>query len=879
MRDSTIQVSMSPQSFPQQPVLRWLRRYGSNLLMFCLFVAGILVLYRTLHKVDIHQVRLQVHALSWHQITLAALCTVGGYLALVGYDWSALRYIRRRLPFPLIAFTSFIGYALSNTIGVSWLSGGAVRYRIYSRVGLSPTEIALITGFCTLGFGIGEVLVGGGALLVQPDLFASYFGWPPAWVRWTGGLLLAAFFGTVVLRSRHSGTLKWRQHAFRLPETSVLAGQMGFSVLDIGFAGATLYVLLPNSQLGLAAFLAIFAIALVIGVLSHVPGGIGVFEAVMLNALAPFMPLEQITAALVVYRLVYYLAPFLLGILLLTGGEVYVASQRRMRLVPEQAREVLQGMAATLGAAAPFALSGLTFVAGALLLLGSSIPVDLATLETLEEFFPVEIIELSHWFGGIFGAMLIVVSYALWKRINAAVWAAAILLIAGAVISLVQTLDYDRTFVMLIGLGLLYSTRSHFYRRSRLLADLHDLRWLLLTLAAMAAFSTLLFFSFKETPYQHTLWWQFAAGDQGPRGMRTAVLASTTFVFMYLWAAIQAPRYRPSLPGAADLETASHIIARQDNPDANFAMTGDKALMFSENGQAFVMFGVRGNTWASMGDPVALDEQEAVDLIWKFKAQASRNQDHAVFYQVKKNMMHHYIDADFSLLKLGEEALVPLSDFGMEGRRRAKLRQSRNRAIRQGLQFELIHPPFSEGLLDELQSISNQWLAEKGAREKGFSLGFFDRGYLNQNPLALVYEAGRISAFANVLVTETRQIATIDLMRHLPMADNSTMDFLFIELMLNLQSEGYTWFSLGMAPLSGLVDRNAAPLWDRFGMLVYKRGKRFYNFEGLRRFKEKFDPVWEPRYLATARRGISPYLALADIGALTSGGFSGMFRK
>ncbi len=864
---------------PLEPIrFGWLRRHGSNLVMLGLFAGGILVLYRLLHKIDIHQVRLQIHALTWSQIALAVLSTAAGYLALVGYDWSALRYIRKRLPLPLVAFTSFVGYALSNTIGASWLSGGAVRYRIYSRVGLNATEIALVIAFTTLGFGIGEVLVGGTALTVQPEIFAGYFGWSPDWVRWGGGALLVLFVAALILRSRHEGSVRWGKHEFRLPDTSILAGQMGFSVLDIGFAGTTLFLLLPDSTLGIAGFLAIFAVALVIGVLSHVPGGIGVFEAVMLTALTPFMPAEQITAALVVYRLVYYLVPFLLGTLLLIAGELFVVIKSG-QVLPGPARERYQALAGAVGGAAPFALSGMAFIAGALLLLGSSIPVTPATLENLEALFPVEIIELSHWFGGLFGAMLMLVSYALWKRINAAVWVAAGLLVVGALISLVQTLDYDRAIVMLLGLVLLYATRGHFYRKSRLLAELRDVQWMLLSVAAMATFVALLFFSFKHTPYQHDLWWQFAVGDQAPRGMRTAIIAGATFVFFYLWAGLQAPRYRPTLPCVSELEMAKQVISAQDNPDANFALTGDKALMFSTNKQAFVMFGVHGNNWVSMGDPVATNEQDAVDLIWEFKSQAARNQDHAVFYQIRKEMMHHYIDADFTLLKLGEEALVLLTDFSLEGPHRAKLRQARNRAAREGLRFELSQPPHADTLLDQLQVISDVWLAEKGVREKGFSLGFFDRGYLKQCPLALIYEADQVSAFANVLVTGTRQIGTIDLMRHRHEANNGTMDFLFIELMLTMKAEGYHAFSLGMAPLSGLVERTAAPLWDRFGMLVYKRGKRFYNFEGLRRFKEKFEPVWEPRYLATTRRGLNPYLALADIGALSSGGISGMFRK
>jgi phosphatidylglycerol lysyltransferase len=857
----------------------WLRNNGSSLLVFCLFLAGLIVMYRTLQEVDIHQVRAELYSLSWLQMGLAAVCTLGGYMALVGYDWSALRYIGRHLPFPLVVFTSFVGYALSNTIGVSWLSGGAVRYRIYSRAGLSGTEVALVAAFCTLGFVIGVALIGGGALVFQPYLLAAYFDWPPEAVRWGAAVLLGAFLIALVLRSRRSRVLRWRGRQFRLPATSVLAGQTGFSLLDISLAGATLYVVLPPSDLGFASFLIIYAIALMIGVLSQVPGGIGVFEAVILNALASFMPLEQVAAGLLAYRIVYYLVPFMIGILLLAAAEMIALGRLRRDEVPEALGDAWKTLSAVLGTAAPYAASGLTFLAGSLLLLGSSVPLSIDTLDSLERFFPVEVVELSHWFGGVLGTMLVVSSYALWKRIGAAVWLAAGLLMIGAVLSYIQTLDINRALVMAVGPALLLVTRRRFYRRSRLFSELQDFRWTLLSAAAMMCFLSLLLFSFKNTPYEHELWWQFAVTDQAPRGMRTAVVAATTFVLTYLFVAIRAPHYRPRPPSHEELEKARVIIAAQDNPDANFALMGDKALLFSENGQAFVMFGVHGSSWVSMGGPVGSDEQDRVDLIWEFKAQAARNQGQAVFYQVGDPALHHYIDANFTLVKLGEEARVPLAEFDLQGSHRARLRQARNRANREGLSFELVQPPHTDSLLEELETISDEWLAEKNVREKGFSVGFFDRDYLNHFPLALIYENGDLSAFANILATGTHRTATIDLMRHRNTADNSTMEFLFIELMLSLKVHGYEWFSLGMAPLSGLTDRASAPLWDRFGLLVYNKGSRFYNFEGLRRFKEKFDPVWEPRYMATSKRGISPLLVLTDIGALTSGGLSGMFRS
>ena len=128
------------------------------------------------------------------------------------------------------------------------------------------------------------------------------------------------------------------------------------------------------------------------------------------------------------------------------------------------------------------------------------------------------------------------------------------------------------------------------------------------------------------------------------------------------------------------------------------------------------------------------------------------------------------------------------------------------------------------------------------------------------------------------VATETRQEVRIDLMRYLPDAPPSTMDFMLIRLMLHYQAEGVARFGLGMAPLAGMAQHDRAPTWQQMGRLFFEHGERFYNFQGVRRFKEKFDPVWEPRYLA-APGGLAPLMALADIAALISGGLRGVVAK
>jgi phosphatidylglycerol lysyltransferase len=206
------------------------------------------------------------------------------------------------------------------------------------------------------------------------------------------------------------------------------------------------------------------------------------------------------------------------------------------------------------------------------------------------------------------------------------------------------------------------------------------------------------------------------------------------------------------------------------------------------------------------------------------------------------------------------------------------LRYSTKRAGREGLDFEVLPASAVPAVLAEMRAVSDSWLAAHRSAEKRFSVGAFDDAYVLRQSAALVRQQGRLVAFATVLETGTGQEASIDLMRHVSPMPYGTMDLLFVQLMLHYRERGFARFGLGMAPLSGMAAGPLAPYWHRIGRLLFAHGEEFYNFRGLRAFKEKFEPEWEPRYLATPG-GVAPLLVLADIAALISGGLKGVVGK
>jgi phosphatidylglycerol lysyltransferase len=386
----------------------------------------------------------------------------------------------------------------------------------------------------------------------------------------------------------------------------------------------------------------------------------------------------------------------------------------------------------------------------------------------------------------------------------------------------------------------------------------------------------LVIFAYRHVPYDNQLWWEFAFQASAPRSLRASLLAAVIAAAYGLWRLLRPAPPPRSIPGEADMERVAALIAQGDDTVANLALLGDKNFMFNTERTAFLMYQVSGNSWVVMGDPVGPPEASE-SLAWEFLEHCDVMAVSPVFYQVKPQNLPLYIDLGLTLSKLGEEARVPLDTFSLDGPPRADLRQAYRRANRDGASFEVIARADLAAHFPQLRAVSDAWLAEKKTAEKRFSLGFFDERYLSYFDCGVVRRGGVIVAFVNLLRGGANELS-VDLMRYGADAPKGVIDYLLTECMLWGRANGFHWFNLGMAPLSGLEEHALAPTWHKLGRVVQRYGEMFYPFEGLRKYKEKFLPVWRPRYLA-APDGLAMAGALLDVTALISGGVGRVLRK
>ena len=802
--------------------LRWIGPLASLLV----FTVVALVLRRELAHLHTREILEELRQTPRLHVVIAFGFTAASYWLLGFYDFLGLRYIGKAVVYPRVLMTSFIANAFGHNLGLAAFTGGAVRFRMYASAGLTAIDVATVQGFCSLTIGIGLATLGGLSLTLEPTHTAAVLHLHPRWAMLVGIMLLSGVgaYATWCILGRTPIEIRgWALHA---PRPTLGFAQIVLGMCDLSCSTAVLWWLLPpQADMGFLTFVGAYAAAVTAGIVSHVPGGLGVFETVIVFAL-PDVPLSSLLGSMLIYRAVYYLAPLMAATLLFGIKEL---SAQRGPLARAHALASLY-----IAPVVPQVAGTLTFVAGFILLVSGATPGMDARLTVLRNIVPLAILELSHLAGSVIGLGLLVLSRALFRRVHAAYHISFWLLTAGIAASLLKGLDFEEATVLALVLAVLVLGRRAFYRPTSILDERFTPIWAVSIAGVIATAIWLSFLAFRHIEFSNDLWWTFAMDANAPRILRATFLVVVLATAYLLLNVLQPARPEPGVADANDLEHARRIIASSDLTVANAALSGDKRLLFSDDGDAFIMYQVAGRSWIALGDPIG-PAPRSEDLVWRFRELSDHHGGRTVFYQASADCLPLYIDLGLAALKIGEEARVLLPEFSLEGAARADLRQAWRRAERDGASFEVIPPERIGEVMPDLRRISDSWLTRKSVAEKRFSVGAFSEAYMSNFATVLVRSEGNISAFANLWNTDSKEELSVDLMRFGPDAPRGAMDYMFIELMLWGRTQGYQWFNLGMAPLAGLENHPLAPAWHRVGNFVFRQGEHFYNFDGLRR--------------------------------------------
>jgi phosphatidylglycerol lysyltransferase len=817
----------------------WLVGHASRFLpILVVAVVGTLT-WQAVRQVHPRDVAAALRAMELQWIAAASAITLLNIGVMGLYDVLAFRHTRAsaraRWQYGAVAFAWSNFLTLGPFAGPAirfWLYGPTVEHRADLETGVLSISIAFASGLA--GWTLAAFLVPAGGGIVNAVNFCAM-----AAVAW-GFVYAAVFAGRVIAyRFERFDDIDPGPRAAIGP---ALIGWLDWLLASLAFVACLRSM---GTAQPVVASIRSFFFGQAIGLASLIPGGFGSSDAFWIAHLS--MPAGVTAGALVAYRLVYYIVPWAAASLMLLSWATRRASRR-----VEMARRLVAGLVAA---------------GGGLMLLSTASPALYPRLETLEHVVPLPIVEVSHLAGAVTGLLLLVLARGLAKGYRTALGATIGVLLLAAVSALLKGLDYEEALI-LTGLAVAAWSQAPLFDRAS------GGPWFTardLGVAGLALFLFLGFgaFTYRLTPASLQRVKYFGYRVERGRFLRSAGTLAIAVTAGALYVLLRVP-VRFTRLADADIDRTLELHASIG--------TGTCAMMVANGDKAVFHFGDRGFclyrtigpylvVFADPSGPTGEDRDAFLNALFTLAAEIDRR---PLFYQISLEWIPPLHDRGYAFFKLGEEAHVPLARVTLDGPDGKLYRQILRRGERDGLRFRVLAPYELESRMPELRAISDEWLRAKGQRERQFSIGFFEEAYLRRFPCAVVEQRGAILAFANLLRGPRREELSVDLMRH---RSAGVMDFLFVSLFFYGKEQGFTRFNLGMAPLASVGRFQGAHARERLANLLFRHGENWYNFQGLRFYKEKFDPVWAPRYMAYPNAWEWP-AAITNVSALVAGGWS-----
>jgi phosphatidylglycerol lysyltransferase len=829
--------------------LVWALTHGAAVWPFLMFAIVLALSWGELRHIHPRDVRLAVRSFDAPWL-VAAIAITAVNIAVMGlYDVIAFR--RTRCPWQQRWRHGAVAFAWSNFLTLGPLAGPAVRLWLYRS---DVDELSELHG------GIAAIAIAFISGLVGWALASIVGGWLIAWSGAGMGAFLAlcgASFGLVLLSTSIA-----RLVARRIGETAT--GEVTFpGALELAVIGwldwllaAAVFIACFQAAGAAARPLAQlhgFFIGQAIGVASLVPGGVGSSDAYWIARLP--MAESATTAVLLAYRSIYYVAPWAVASLLLLARATRDAPRRL-----EVARRIV---------------GGLVGGGGVLIILSSASPAVHARLLAMERIVPLQLVEVGHVTAAFAGLLLVVLARGLSRGYHAAFRATLILLTLASVAVILKGFDWEEA-IILACIGIAARSQAELFQRpSR--GDWIERPDLVLAFAALTIFITFGTFSHRLGVMAFERWSNTGYLMEGARFVRTAASMALAVAAATLYLLLRAPSRFTRL-GEGDIEDA---LARHQQighgTNALMVATGDKAVLSTPHG--LCLYRTVGPYMMIFSDPSVTHSHERGAFLDELSAAALDMDRRPAFYQVSLDWVPVLHDRGYNFFKLGEEAHVHLDRITLDGHAGKMYRQILRRAERDNVVFRILEPAEIPERMAELAEVSTVWLREKQLAERQFSMGFFDPTYLSRFRCAIVESGGRggrILAFANLLEGPRREELSVDLMRQ--RSDGpQVMDFVIVSLLLEGKRLGYQTFNLGMAPLASVGTERSAHMRERLARLLFQRGEQWYNFQGLRFFKDKYRPEWRPRYMAYQNAWEWP-VVIAHASALIAGGWTRILR-
>jgi len=833
-------------------IFTWLRDHRSLFKTLFLIAVAVIVFGELLSlskTISIDQLKQLFAQLSLWRVALMAVIGLLCVFPMVLYDIVLNRLLGDKPERRYLLETSWIINTMNNLIGFGGFISIGLRSEFYGKgkkgkdvaQAISKIFIYLMSGLSILSLAaLAFVLFG-----PTTDYLQQY------WIWLLGGSLYFPIVYALSFSKKNAylGGLQ-RRDRLQLIAASLLEW------LGV-FAAFFTTGLLMGLSVDVFQLLPLFIAASVIGIVSMIPGELGTFDVMMIMGMGSLqIPRESVIAWLLLFRLFYYIIPFLIGLLFFSKNVGVSLNQRFSGIPKSLLLEVFHKIEVLL-----------LYLTGTMLVLSATIPEAFDQIKWLAHLNPIRLNFVMQYPSIFLGYLFLIAGRGISARVSRA-YVPTLLLIAATIgYAIFAGFRFSTMLFLLLLLAIMIFSKSELFRKQLVFA------WEWLTIDGLLIGSLTILYVIigvynmphinRHPTHHHSM--DFLLFPSEKLWLQGFVAILFVAVAMLLFARyLMGPKHQLGVSAATD--KVKHILNTYGgNSDSHLVYLKDKQVyVYPEIGEptVFFQFTTFNNKCLVMGDPSG-KQADFPQALETFLTEMDQWNYLPVFYESSEEMVMLLHEFGYDFIKFGEKAYVDLPSFTLSGKKMKGQRALNNKITKEGFTFDVLTPPFSAETFATLKEISDNWL--DGRKEKGFSLGFFSESYLSTAPIAVVRnQQQEIVAFASFMPTYQTGLASIDLMRHDPeKAPNGTMDFLFIQLFDYFKEQGYQQFDLGMAPLANVGTFRSSFLQERIAYLVYTFGSRFYSFEGLREYKQKYAASWFPRYILYSRDSWIGYVMIA----------------
>ncbi|EIC96444.1 membrane protein, PF03706 family / PF09924 family multi-domain protein [Lachnoanaerobaculum saburreum F0468] len=832
-------------------IISFLKKY-QNILKGILFITIlILVLTELFHigkTISFSVVKNIIEHLSPLQVFSLFIFGIIAVSPMMLYDYILTKELGKKISVGKLIENSWTINSLNNLIGFAGIVDVGLRYSYFSekeKEGKTMQSISKVMPYFMSGLSLLS-------LLSVFSIFLSHKNdtlKPYSFVLIIASLILPIL---LILSTRKNmdyfGNLSGKK-MFALILTSLL--DWSFVSIFFFYVGKTL-----GYDISLINILPLYFISICIGMVSMIPGSLGSFDLMMIGGLLHLSINHNEAASwLLLFRIFYYIVPFFIGLILFLksmGGQI----NDKFSGIPKKLSKLIKQSVSHF----------MSNFFGFFLMATAILPDQIHSIPIIGKMDPIHGQLLFQFPSFLLGSLFFLLGRLLKRRSQFALGFAAIMSFISLVYINLGEVSVFSSIYLILFIILVFLRREDLDRRSFFYPVEDRLKDIGYIAGSFIITFFLMYISSENTGHESLGYIIFHGGTGYGTSLKVHFfnIFLNRFFHLFIYLAIIALFYIVVESFAKDrhfsfgekfdkvrFETFLKNF-NNTNLNASLAFLNDKLLYYyieNEKDLVVFQFALEDGKVIVMGDPIGPKEYFPKAINEFIKEAESKNLI-PLFYEIGQELTLLLHELGYEFMKFGETAKVNLTEFGLVGKSGRKFRAVINRGENSGYSFKIMSPPFSKEFMDELENISNDWLS--GREEKGFSLGFFDRDYLSLAPVACVLDkSGKVQAFANFLVCNTKTESSIDLMRYDPLTErNGIMDYLFVQIFLYMKENDVVYFDLGMAPLSNVGQNDHSFVEEKLAFLVYTFATRFYSFGGLRKYKEKFSPSWEARYLS-----------------------------